>query len=169
MEALDRLASAMEALRKTDAKGQALTLSQMVRIGLAPVTSFCTDACITQSALLDTGSRHLVQVFIQWAKDTSATVDAGSLFDKGTSPFLPRGLNTDAIDYRQTLPSTVRLLLRQCSPVDRVPQRAVWNRSQALQGPRARVRRRAIKLHGGMPQAMCEGGPYRCSAVSRGV
>ncbi|GAA5914658.1 hypothetical protein JCM6882_003594 [Rhodosporidiobolus microsporus] len=65
--AIDRLVSASEALRKTDAKGQSATLAQM-------------------AALIESGARQLVGVFSKWVKDTSPSMDAGALFDQG-KPF----------------------------------------------------------------------------------
>ncbi|KAI5475476.1 exocyst complex component, exo70 subunit [Pseudohyphozyma bogoriensis] len=69
LAALDRLVSASEAIKKTDAKGQSATLANM-------------------AALLDTGARQLVAVFSRWVKETSPSVDAGALFDSG-KPFPP--------------------------------------------------------------------------------
>ncbi|GAA5872370.1 hypothetical protein JCM16303_004495 [Sporobolomyces ruberrimus] len=65
--AIDRLVAASEALRKTDAKGQAATLAQM-------------------AALIEAGAKQIVGVFARMVKETSPTMDAGSLFDKG-KPF----------------------------------------------------------------------------------
>ncbi|GAA5851675.1 hypothetical protein JCM8547_001171 [Rhodosporidiobolus lusitaniae] len=67
LAAIDRLVSASEALRKTDAKGQSLTLAQM-------------------AALIDSGAQQLVTVFMKWVKETSPSIDAGALFDAG-KPF----------------------------------------------------------------------------------
>ncbi|KAK4700095.1 RNA-binding protein NOB1, partial [Phenoliferia sp. Uapishka_3] len=69
LASIDRLVGATEALRKTDAKGQSATLASM-------------------GTLVETGARQLVQVFSRWVKDTSPSMDAGSLFDKG-KPFPP--------------------------------------------------------------------------------
>ncbi|KAK4057193.1 exocyst complex component exo70 [Microbotryomycetes sp. JL221] len=60
--ALDRLTSAAEALRKTNAEGQSDTLAHMAR------------------------SRQLVLVFAKWTKGTSPQIDAGALYDQG-KPF----------------------------------------------------------------------------------
>ncbi|GAA6044299.1 hypothetical protein JCM8097_006754 [Rhodosporidiobolus ruineniae] len=65
--AIDRLVAASEALRKTEAKGQSVTLAQM-------------------SALIESGARQLVNVFGKWVKETSPSMDAGVLFDQG-KPF----------------------------------------------------------------------------------
>ncbi|GAA5839096.1 hypothetical protein JCM11251_003675 [Rhodosporidiobolus azoricus] len=65
--AIDRLVSASEALRKTDAKGQSGTLAQM-------------------AALIESGAKQLLGVFAKWVKETSPSMDAGALFDQG-KPF----------------------------------------------------------------------------------
>ncbi|GAA5948482.1 hypothetical protein JCM3765_004898 [Sporobolomyces pararoseus] len=67
LAAIDRLVAASEALRKTDAKGQAATLTQM-------------------GALIEAGAKQIIGVFARMVKETSPTMDAGSLFDKG-KPF----------------------------------------------------------------------------------
>ncbi|GAA6058460.1 hypothetical protein JCM3770_002734 [Rhodotorula araucariae] len=67
LAAIDRLVAASEALRKTDAKDQSLTLAQV-------------------GALIESGTKQLVGVFTKWAKETSPTVDAGKLFDQA-KPF----------------------------------------------------------------------------------
>ncbi|KAM0748330.1 exocyst complex component, exo70 subunit [Meredithblackwellia eburnea MCA 4105] len=63
LAAIDRLVTASEALRKTDAKGQSATLTNL-------------------SNLIESGARQLVQVLQKWVKDTSPLIDAGSLYDK---------------------------------------------------------------------------------------
>ncbi|BGP00109.1 Exocyst complex component, exo70 subunit [Rhodotorula toruloides ATCC 204091] len=67
LAAIDRLVSASEALRKTDAKGQSATLAQM-------------------GALIDSGARQLIGIFTKWVKETSPSMDAGKLYDQG-KPF----------------------------------------------------------------------------------
>ncbi|BGP48838.1 exocyst complex component exo70 [Rhodotorula kratochvilovae] len=67
LAAIDRLVAASEALRKTDAKHQSLTLAQM-------------------GALIESGAKQLVGVFTKWVKETSPTIDAGKLFDQA-KPF----------------------------------------------------------------------------------
>ncbi|GAA5934161.1 hypothetical protein JCM1841_004654 [Sporobolomyces salmonicolor] len=92
LAAIDRLVSASEALRKTDAKGQGATLAQM-------------------AALIESGGKQLVGVFRQWVKETSPSLDAGSLFDKGKpfptlSPsFLEHGL--PLLSYLIALPDPI--------------------------------------------------------------
>ncbi|GAA5917741.1 hypothetical protein JCM5296_000956 [Sporobolomyces johnsonii] len=92
LAAIDRLVSASEALRKTDAKGQSATLAQM-------------------AALIESGGKQLVGVFKKWVKETSPSVDAGSLFDKGKpfptlSPsFLENGL--PLLSYLLALPDSI--------------------------------------------------------------
>ncbi|GAA5957033.1 hypothetical protein JCM21900_001761 [Sporobolomyces salmonicolor] len=92
LAAIDRLVSASEALRKTDAKGQGATLAQM-------------------AALIEMGGKQLVGVFRLWVKETSPSLDAGSLFDKGKpfptlSPsFLEHGL--PLLSYLLALPDPI--------------------------------------------------------------
>ncbi|SCV69733.1 BQ2448_1127 [Microbotryum intermedium] len=66
LDAIDRLTTASEAVRKTDAKGNA-TLGQL-------------------TGLIESGAQQLVAVFRQWVHVTSPQIDAGSLYDKG-KPF----------------------------------------------------------------------------------
>lgn len=82
LAAIDRLVSASEALRKTDAEGQRGTLAQMVRLPLGPCLGG-SDARAAQSALIDSGAKQLVAVFTRWVKETSPSMDAGKLFDQG--------------------------------------------------------------------------------------
>ncbi|GAA6008648.1 GTP-Rho binding exocyst subunit EXO70 [Rhodotorula paludigena] len=89
LAAIDRLVSASEALRKTDAEGQRGTLAQM-------------------SALIDSGAKQLVAVFTRWVKETSPSMDAGKLFDQAkpfptlSASFLEHAL--PLITYLRALP-----------------------------------------------------------------
>ncbi|GAA6006931.1 hypothetical protein JCM11491_001445 [Sporobolomyces phaffii] len=92
LAAIDRLVAASEALRKTDAKGQAATLAQM-------------------GALIETGAKQIVGVFARLVKETSPTMDAGSLFDKGkpfpslSASFIDQAL--PLLSYLLSLPSAL--------------------------------------------------------------
>ncbi|GAA6058929.1 hypothetical protein JCM10212_002881 [Sporobolomyces blumeae] len=92
LAAIDRLVAASEALRKTDAKGQSATLAQM-------------------GALIEAGAKQVVAAFARMVKETSPTMDAGSLFDKGksfptlTSQFVETAL--PLLTYLLALPSSL--------------------------------------------------------------
>lgn len=94
MAAIERLVAASEALRKTDLKGQSATLAQMVRFSACscslarPPTQLTLCHAVSQGGLVELGVKQLVGVFSKWARETSPTVDAGKLFDRGASVLL---------------------------------------------------------------------------------